>query len=58
MECLRRESEAQVTAFMASVVNTGQAQRPKAQAGRDEKNLQDEVFSKVVNLSSQYISLL
>lgn len=54
LECLRRESEARVTASTAaSAANAVQAQRPRAQAGRDYKDLQGEVSPEVADLFPQ-----
>ncbi len=57
LECLRRESEAGVTAFAASAANAAQAQRPRAQASRDDEDLQGEVPSEVADLSPQFVGL-
>ena len=51
LECLRRESEARVTASAASAANAAQTQRPRAQAGRDDEDLQGEVPPEVADLS-------
>ena len=55
LECLRRESEARVTASAASAAYAAQAQRPRAQAGRDDEDLQGEVPPEVADLSPQFV---
>ncbi len=57
LECLRRESEARVTASTASAAIAAQAQRPRAQLGRNDEDLQGEVPPEVADLSPQFVGL-
>lgn len=57
LECLQRELEAQITASTTSTVYVVQAQRPRVKAGRDDKNLSDEVLPKITDLSLQFVDL-
>lgn len=49
--------KAWVTASTASTANSPEAQRPRAQAARNDKDLQGEVPPKVADLSSQFVGL-
>ena len=57
LECLWKESEAGVATATTLAGNAAQAVKSMAQTSGDDKDLQDEVCPKVLNLSFEFVKL-